>query len=88
MAWIRSHPYASANWIRFIGLTPNRRLSASVSTPLRKRDYITSRIGLQVPKTRYPLSRGLPHHRPFLYARPGISSSKILYSVSAMPSAR
>jgi len=57
MAWIRSHPYASANWIRFIGLTLVRRLSASVSTPLRKSDYITSRVGLQVPVTQYLIPR-------------------------------
>ena len=45
---IRSHPYASINWIRFIGLVSERRLSALSSTPLRKDDYILSVIRTQV----------------------------------------
>jgi hypothetical protein len=44
---IRSHPYASINWIRFIGLTSGRRLSALQSTPLRRHDYITSEMPTQ-----------------------------------------
>ena len=49
MLEIRSHPYASINWIRFIGLASvplvklQAHLSAQSSTPLRKLHYITNR---------------------------------------------
>jgi len=44
---ISSHPYASINWIRFIGLTSAWCLSALMSTPLRRDNYITSEMPKQ-----------------------------------------
>jgi len=48
MILIHSHPYASINWIRFIELVSDRRLSAPVSTPLRRENYITWQASKQV----------------------------------------